>query len=67
MIGSLVSYSRAPWKVGCPLLHVIIEHHVRRGEPTLEKHGMTVALSVEARAVHLDPSAFMFQYETVMR
>lgn len=67
MIGSLVSCARGPWKVGCPLLHVIIEHHVRRDEPTLEKNGMTVALSVEARAVHLDPSAFMFQYETVMR
>lgn len=65
MIGSLVSYSRMGTERH--LLHTIIEHHVRRGEPTLEKHGMTVALSVEALATHLDPSAFMFQYETVMR
>lgn len=66
MIGSLVSYSRTG-TVSRSLLHTIIEHHVRRGEPMLEKHGMTVALSVEARAGHLDPHAFLFQYETVMR
>lgn len=66
MIGSLVSYARTGSSAGV-LLHTVIEHHVRRDAVACEPHGLTVALSADGRTANLDPHAFLFEYETVMR
>lgn len=66
MIGSLVSYARTGSSAGV-LLHTVIEHHVLTAGPSCAPHGLTVALSADGRTATLDPHAFLFEYETVMR